>query len=274
MTASGPGVDHAGAGAGDGPVLTVVDGGVATVVINRPAQRNALSPAVTAGLRAAVARLDADPGVRVIVVTGAGDRAFCAGADLATVSGGAGYLDRHGERGQIAALFEDLWSLGKPTMARVRGFALGGGFGLALACDLVVAATDAVFGTPEAALGLWPFMVTVPLLRAMPAKRALELMLTGRRVDAGEGERIGFVTRLAAVDDLDATVGELASSLAAGSPTAIAMGRRSFYRAVDQSAADALAYLHAQLTILTGTEDAREGLAAFADKRPPRWTGR
>ena len=134
--------------------------------------------------------------------------------------------------GELADLFRDLYALGKPTIARVQGYALAGGFGLALACDLVIAADDASFGTPEIDLGLWPHMITVPLLRAMPPKRALELMLTGRRVDAAEAERIGFVTRVVPVDELDAAVDELAAELAGRSPLALQPGPRLVLRRV------------------------------------------
>jgi len=256
-----------------GVVLTSVEDRIGTVTINRPDRRNALSADVTRGLRRAVQALGGDDDVRVIVLTGAGDQAFCAGADLATMGSGAAALELHDERGQIAALFEDLWSAGKPTIARVRGFALAGGFGLALACDLLVAADDAVFGTPEIGVGLWPLMITVPMLRSMSPKRALDLMLTGRRVDASEGERLGFVSRVVPVADLDTTVATLAGTLAGRSPAAVRLGRDAFYRVVDQAADTALSYLHAQLTVLASTDDAREGMAAFIEKRPPRWSG-
>jgi enoyl-CoA hydratase/carnithine racemase len=255
-------------------VLYGVAGGVATITINRPERRNAVAPETIAGLREMVARAGRDPAVRVVVVTGAGDKAFCAGFDLATMTAGAGALALHDHRGEVAGLFGQLWALGKPTIARVRGFCLAGGFGLALACDLVVAADDAVFATPEVDIGLWPFQVTVPMLRSMPPKRALELMLTGRRVDAAEAERIGFVTRVVEAAGLDAAVAELAATLAAKPPGAVRLGRDSFYRVLDQSAEDALAHLHAMLTVLTTTDDAAEGIAAFAEKRPPRWSGR
>jgi enoyl-CoA hydratase/carnithine racemase len=255
-------------------VLAGVSEGVATLTINRPDRRNALSWEVIGLLRTEVARAKLDPEVRVVVLTGAGDKAFCAGADLGGMADGASFLELHEGRGELAGLFDDLWSLGKPTIARVRGYALAGGFGLALACDLVVAADDAQFGTPEIDVGLWPYMITVPLCRSMPPKKALELMLTGRRVNAAEAERIGFVTRVVAVDELDAAVAELAASLAAKSPVVMKLGRDSFYRVWDAEAAQALALLHTQLTLTTLTEDAREGLAAFAEKRPPRWTGR
>ncbi|HVT76935.1 MAG TPA: enoyl-CoA hydratase-related protein, partial [Acidimicrobiales bacterium] len=240
----------------------------------RPERRNALSWDVVAQMRARLAAAKDDEAVRVVVITGAGDKAFCAGADLGNMADGAGYLELHEGRGGMAALFQDLWDLGKPTIARVHGYALAGGFGLALACDLVIAADNSVFGTPEIDVGLWPYMITVPLTRSMPPKKALELMLTGRRVDAAEAERIGFVTRVVPVAELDAAVRELATTLAGKSPAIVKLGRDSFYDVWDRGAADALALLHPLLTLTTLTEDAQEGIAAFADKRPPEWKGR
>jgi enoyl-CoA hydratase/carnithine racemase len=258
----------------DDEVLYAVTEGVARLTINRPERRNALSWSVVGELRRRVAEARVDPAVRVLVLTGAGDRAFCAGADLSGMAAGAGYLDLHDARGELASLFGALWDLGKPTIARVRGFALAGGMGLALACDLVVAADDARFGTPEIDVGLWPYMITVPLVRSMPPKKALELMMTGRRVDAAEAERIGFVTTVVPVDELDAAVDELAATLAAKSPAVMRLGRTAFYAVWDQAADEALRYLHPLLTVTTSTEDAAEGIAAFAEKRPPVWKGR
>jgi enoyl-CoA hydratase/carnithine racemase len=255
-------------------LLYDVADGVATITINRAERRNALSWTVMSELRAALAMARADDGVRVVVLTGAGDKAFCAGADLSGMAKGAGYAALHDGRGELARLFRDMWELGKPTIARVRGYALAGGFGLALACDLVVAAEDAQFGTPEIDVGLWPYMITVPLCRSMPPKKALELMLTGRRVDAAEAERIGFVTRVVPVGELDVAVAELAGTLAAKSPAIVKLGRDSFYAVMDQPAESALPLLHSLLTITSGTEDAAEGIAAFAEKRPPVWKGR
>jgi enoyl-CoA hydratase/carnithine racemase len=255
-------------------VLFEVTEGVARLTLNRPDRRNALSWTMVGTLRERVAEAKADPAVRVLVLTGAGDRAFCAGADLTGMAAGAGYLDLHDSRGDLAALFRELWGLGKPTIARVRGFALAGGMGLALACDLVMAADDAVFGTPEIDVGLWPFMITVPLVRSMPPKKALELMMTGRRVPADEADRIGFVTRVVPVDQLDAEVDSLAADLAAKSPAVMRLGRDSFYAVWDQAADDALRLLHPLLTVTSGTDDTAEGLAAFAEKRSPRFTGR
>jgi enoyl-CoA hydratase len=255
-------------------VLFEIADGVARVTINRPERRNAMSYGVMHGLREAMQRARADESVRVVVLTGAGDKAFCAGADLTGIAENAGAAAAHEGRGLLADLFRDMWSLGKPIVARVRGYALAGGFGLACACDLIVASDDAVFGTPEINVGLWPYMITVPLLRSMPPKTALDLMMTGRRVSAEEGSRIGFVQRVVPVADLDATVDALATELAAKSPLIMHWGRDAFYRVLEMDADAALSYLQGMLTVTTQTEDAAEGVAAFAEKRTPQWKGR
>jgi enoyl-CoA hydratase/carnithine racemase len=255
-------------------LLYDVADGVATITINRPERRNALSWTVMTELREAFARAKADPGVRVVVLTGAGDKAFSAGADLSGMAAGAGFVDLHDARGELARLFREVWELGKPTVARVRGYSLAGGFGVALMCDVVIAADDAQFGTPEIDVGLWPMMITAPMLRSMPAKVALELMMTGRRVSAEEGLRIGFVNRVVPADRLDAAVDEVTSVLAAKSPAVMKLGRDAFYAVLDQDAEHALRLLQAGLTLVTQTEDAGEGILAFQEKRAPQWSGR
>ena len=231
-----------------------------------------MSFAVMQGLRDAIEEARSDDGVRAVVLTGAGDRAFCAGADLGGMAG-SDVAITHDARGQLAELFRDLWRLGKPTIARVRGYALAGGFGLALACDFIVASDDAQFGTPEVDVGLWPYMVTVPMLRSMPPRLAYELMATGRRVDAAEALRLGIVNRVVPASRLDAEVDGLAAQLVAKSPLVLRWGRQSFYRALEMRADDALDYLQSMLSLTASTEDAAEGIAAFAEKRPPSWKG-
>jgi enoyl-CoA hydratase/carnithine racemase len=250
-----------------------VEDAIARVLINRPDRRNAMSFDVMTGLRDAFIKARDDEAVRVIVLTGAGDRAFCAGADLTSI-GDSGAAGSHDARGMLAEVFRSIWGLGKPVIARVRGFALAGGFGLAMACDFVIASDDAQFGTPEINVGLWPYMITVPLLRSMSPRVALELMTTGRRVDAAEASRLGFVNRVVPVEELDDTVDAFAKDLASKSPLIMRWGRDSFYRALEMRADDALDYLQAMLTVTTLSEDSAEGIAAFVEKRPPRWTGR
>lgn len=248
--------------------------GVQTLTINRPERRNALSWDVISGLRSAVRAARDDADVRALVITGAGEKAFCAGADLGGMADNASYAEVHDARGELARVFLDLYALGKPTIAKVRGFCLAGGFGLALACDLVIAADDSVFGTPEINVGLWPYMITVPLTRSMPPKKALELMMTGRRIDATEADALGLLTRVVPAADLDAEVDAVAATLASKSPSVMRMGRDSFYSVWGRPAADALAQLHPLLTVNTSLEDAAEGITAFLEKRDPNWTGR
>lgn len=258
---------------------------VLRLTINRPERRNAMTWSVIQSMQAAVAQAKEDKEISVVVLAGAGDEAFCSGADLGSMghgvpSGGGttdvdapSFLEQHDSRGQLRTLFEQLWGLGKPTIARVQGWAMAGGFGLALACDMVVCSDRARFGAPEINVGLWPFMITVPMVRSMPPKKALELMLTGRQVDAAEAERIGFVNRVVPHDQLDSAVDQLTQTLAGKSPTALRLGRDSFYRVWDMSSGEALSHLHAMLTLINQTEDAKEGMAAFLEKRPPNWQG-
>jgi enoyl-CoA hydratase/carnithine racemase len=258
-------------------LLSSQQGPVLTLTINRPERRNAMTWEVIRELRHNLAEAKADPSIRVVVLAGSGDQAFCAGADLSGMApGDAGggtdaFFDLHAARGWLVDLFEEMWHLGKPTIARVQGWALAGGFGLALACDLVVASEAARFGAPELNVGLWPFMITVPMVRSMPPKKALELMLTSRVVGAEEADRIGFVTRVVPQDQLDGAVAELAATLASKPPGVMRLGRESFYAVWDSAASEALAHLHAMLTITSQTAEASEGISAFMEKRSPEW---
>ena len=250
---------------------------VATITINRPDKHNAMSPAVMADLRRAFADARADADAHVVVLTGAGERAFCAGADLGASFVGEELpspLQMHHARGDFADLLRDIWRLGMPIIAKVRGYCLAGGFGLALACDFVMAATDAKFGVPEIDRGLWPMMISTTLTTAMPPKTALELMMTGRRLSAREADEIGFLTRLVEPEVLDGTVQEFAELLASKSPAIMRLGRDAFYATLDMDKDKGLALLQSLLTVNIQAEDAAEGIQAFLEKRDPVWRGR
>jgi len=247
---------------------------IAWLTINRPERRNAMSFTVLRELGRHLEQIATDDRIRVIVLGGAGDRAFSAGADLTGMDSDAGPISAHEARGLLADIFRRLSISAKPSIARVQGFALAGGFGLALACDFVIASTNAEFGTPEINVGLWPYMITVPLLRSMPPRLALELMATGRRMSPQEAAGAGLVNRLVSPDELDREVEAFAQGLAAKSPLILKLGRQSFYRAMGMDPDDALDYLQAMLTLTMASEDTAEGIEAFVEKRTPQWRGR
>ena len=255
------------------PVLSEVSGPVGRITINRPDRRNALSPEVVSGIRRALSDYEEDGSIRVAVLTGAGDRAFCAGGDLTGMTAD-GRVAQHFQRAEIGELLMEMRSCRLPIIARVNGHALAGGFGLMLACDLVVAAAGAEMGTPEINLGLWPFMISAVLNRDLPRKVALDLMLTGRRLPAEEGLRLSFVNRVVPRPELDATVDEMAEELLGKSPLVLALGKRAFYRAEDMAFDDAIDYLAGMFTVCLESEDAVEGVTAFLEKRKPEWKGR
>ncbi len=257
----------------EGPVRTQVEDGQALLTIDRPAARNALSPEVVEALRAALSHAEADPSVRVVILTGAGDRVFSAGGDLGAMPEG-GYLAGHALRRAYGGLLESLAASPLPVVARVNGHALGGGLGLVLACDLAVAVDSAELGTPEIDVGLFPMMVLAWLQRHVGRKRALELILTGDRLKAGEALRWGLVNRVVPRAELDATTRALAARLAGKSRAILALGKSAFRTAEDLSMPQAMDFLAGQLSLNLGADDAAEGISAFLERRPPAWKDR
>lgn len=258
-----------------GYVRLQASGAVATVVLDRPEQRNPLSTSMLRDLLAALTWCRDAGEVRVVVLTGAGDRAFCAGADLGSFDADVPELARHRDRHLIVDLFLLMQELGKPVVGRVNGHALAGGFGLACACDLLVAVEAATFGTPEVNVGLWPAMIQAVLARNLPRKTLLEMLLLGDRWSAAQLKELGLVNRVVAThDELDAVTSEIAGRLARKSPAVLRIGRDSFYRQQDMDFRAALDYLQSQLTLVTLSEDSKEGVRAFFEKREPEFTGR
>jgi enoyl-CoA hydratase/carnithine racemase len=215
-----------------------------------------------------------EPGVRVVVLTGAGDKAFSAGADLGSFDAQQTEVERHLGRHMFVELFVLMQELGKPIIGRINGHALAGGLGLASSCDILVAADNATFGTPEINVGVWAMMIQAVLVRNLPRKQLLEMLFLGDRFGADEAFRIGLVNRVVPASELDAAVDELAAKLEKKSPIIMKLGRDSFYRIQDMEFRAALEYLQAQLSLVTLTEDTREGVTAFFEKREPEFKGR
>ena len=249
-----------------------VESGCATFTIDEPSRRNPLSVQTMQGLLERTREAVDDVDVRVLVYTGAGDRAFSAGGDLAG-SFVDDALGLHRARGAMAELLRLMWRGGKPTVARVNGDALAGGFGLAAACDITICVDDARLGTPEVNVGLWPMMISAVLARVMPRKAALELMLTGRVVTADEAQRLGAVSRVVPRAGLDEAVDQIVAALLARSATTSMLGKDAFNAMADADLDTALDRLQGGLTELALTEDTAEGVRSFVEKRPPRWTG-
>jgi enoyl-CoA hydratase/carnithine racemase len=251
-----------------------VSDGVATVTLDQPETRNALSAELLGELIAALEASRADEHVRCVVLTSSHDKVFSSGANLAGFAADVPLVHRHLGSARFPELFRLIGELGKPTICAANGHVLAGSLGIALACDLVIAKEGATFGTPEINVGAFPFMIMALIYRNVPRKKTNELLLLGERIDAHEAERIGLVNKVVPAEEFDAAVSDWAARLAAKSPLIMRLGKDAMFRQQDMAFADALDYLRAQLSLTMSTEDLVEGVQAFFEKREPQWKGR
>jgi enoyl-CoA hydratase/carnithine racemase len=253
------------------PVRTERRGPALWITIDREERRNAINPGVIEGIHAAIRSAANESSLRAVVLTGAGHKAFCAGADL---SGGTGvFADGLDEPttdfGRLARTVRDA---GLPIIGRINGDCVAGGMGLMALCDLVVAAENARFGLPEAKVGVFPMQVLVYLRRMIHPRHVNELCLTGELIGAARAREIGIANEVVAFEQLDERVDALVARLSAMSPVALKRGKQAIAAMESMGFSEAIAFAEAQITLASRTDDAREGLAAFNEKRKPRWT--
>lgn len=250
-------------------------GSVRWITIDRPEARNAVNAGVLHSIGDAIASAETDPAIQAMVLTGAGDRAFCAGGDLREAQADRGAVfDSNDADHPLVALFRIAERSTKPLVARVNGAAMGGGLGLVCMCDLVVASDRAKFGTPEVRIGVFPMVVMSYLLRLIPRRTLAEMALTGLTITAAEAKAIGLVNRVVAAGALDEAVTALLDQIAAGSPQAIALGKSALHAMQDMSLSECFDYSQLMIAKASRSADAAEGLDAFVEGRPPRWGSR
>jgi enoyl-CoA hydratase/carnithine racemase len=252
----------------------LADNGVATITLNQPETRNALSNEVLGELIAAFEGARDDEAVRCVVLTSSHDRVFSSGANLGGFAGDVPLIHKHFGSDRFVKLFRLIGELGKPSICAANGHVLAGSLGIALACDLVVAKEGAEFGTPEINVGAFPFMIMALIYRNVPRKRTNELLLLGERISAQEAKEAGLVNKVVPAGEFQAAVDDWSGKLAAKSPLIMRLGKDAMFRQQDMAFLDALEYLHGLLTLTLSTEDIVEGVQAFFDKREPQWKGR
>lgn len=253
--------------------VRVIPGRVAEVVIDRPQQRNILNTATVAQLSEAFRNLAGTRATRAVVLYGAGDRAFCAGADLHEVVRADDPEAARDYFGGLADLFDLMARMPQPLVAAVRGHALGGGCGLALAADVTIAAEDAVFGLPEVRVGLFPMVVLAPILRSVSRKHFMEMALTGGSLKAAEALAAGFCSRVVPSAELLSEARALGETIASYSPSVMSLGKAGLRGADAMALAPQLGYLRDLSAMVALLDDSREGMRAFLEKRPPSWRG-
>jgi enoyl-CoA hydratase len=252
----------------------VADTGVATIALNQPDTRNALSDELLGELITAFEAARDDDAVRCVVLTSTHEKVFSAGANLAGFAADVPLVHKHFATERFPRLFRLIGELGKPSICAANGHVLAGALGIALACDLVIAREGARFGTPEINVGLFPFMIMALIYRNVPRKKTNELLLLGEQISAEEAQRIGIVNRVVPAEAFGDAVRDWAEQLAGKSPVMMRLGKDAMFRQLDLPFLEALDFLRSQLTIAFSTEDVQEGVKAFFEKREPRWTGR
>ena len=255
-------------------LLYEVADGVATVTLNRPDQRNALNGELLTALVEAMRRARDDEAVRAVVLTGAGDKVFCAGADLGGFAADAPLVQKHFASDLFLEFFRLMPRLGKPSLCAANGHVLAGGMGLALSCDLLIAKEGATFGTPEINVGAFPYMIMAIIYRNVPRKKVNEMMLLGERLSAEQAVEYGLANKVVPAGEFDTAVADWATKLASKSPVLMRLGHDAMYRQQDMAVDDALEFLRSQLSLTFTTEDIVEGVSAFFEKREPQWKGR
>lgn len=247
--------------------------GVATITLNNPARRNAIGPRMINELLYALEDAHDDDAVRSIVVTGAGDQAFCAGGDFSQMGGDSDVAELP-PKGDYADLLLAIIRASKPVIARVNGHAMGGGLGIVAAAHFAVGVQEAKLGTPEINVGLFPMMIMAVLKRVMPRRELTRMMLFGQRVDATRAAELGLLNEAVERSALDEHVKTITDTIADKSPITTKLGLEAMAAQDELDLEEALPLLRERLGACLATDDAREGLAAFLQKRKPVWTGR
>jgi enoyl-CoA hydratase len=255
-------------------LLEVDDDGVATITLNQPDTRNALSNELLEELLDAYESVREDENARCVVLTSSHDRVFSSGANLSGFAGDVPLVHKHFGSERFVKLFRLIGELGKPSLCAANGHVLAGALGIALAHDLVIAKEGAEFGTPEINVGAFPFMIMALIYRNVPRKKTNELLLLGDRISAAEAVEYGLANKVVPAEEFDAAVREWAVKLSRKSPVIMRLGKDAMFRQMDMAYLDALEYLHAQLSLALSTDDIVEGVQAFFEKREPEWTGR
>ncbi len=241
-------------------LLYDVAGGVATLTLNRPEQRNALNGELLGQLVEAMKTARDDDAVKAVVLTGAGDKVFCAGADLGGFAADAALVEKHFASDLFLEFFRIMPRLGKPSLCAANGHVLAGGMGLALSCDLVIAKEGARFGTPEINVGAFPYMIMSIIYRNVPRKKVNEMMLLGEQISAEDAVTFGLANKVVPADEFQSAVDDWAAKLASKSPVLMRLGHDAMYRQQDMALDDALEFLRSQLSLTFSTEDIQEGV--------------